>query len=418
MNLFKIILFFVIAGVAEYYAYIVVKSGLRTFLPVIKNVILATYTILTILSWCSFIILRSGVFEMPHTLKMVFIAFSIGLILSKALILILMLGDDIRRGIQYLYHKWQLQGAPAPDLGIIQNGVTRSVFIERLALLLGIGMVAGFIHGISNRYKYQVKKIQLKFKNLPIAFDGLRIVHISDIHCGSFDNPAAVQKGVDLAMAQKPDIILFTGDLVNDRSVELNDYQSIFSQLKAPLGVYSVLGNHDYGDYVKWDSQEAKVQNLEALMKGHKDMGWQLLMNEHVVLEKNNEKIAIIGIENWGAKAHFPKYGSMKKACEGLNDKQVPFNILLSHDPSHWTHQVISEYPNVDLTLSGHTHGMQFGIEIPGFKWSPSQFIYKCWAGIYNHGKQYIYVNRGFGFLGYQGRFGIMPEITVIDLKA
>jgi hypothetical protein len=219
-----------------------------------------------------------------------------------------------------------------------------------------------------------------------------------------------------MALDLKPDIIFFTGDLVNDRSSEVKDYMSIFSRLNAPMGVYSILGNHDYGDYVTWPSDEAKKANLDLLKKIHGDMGWRLMMNEHLVFEKNNDKIALIGIENWGAKAHFPKYGSMKNAYLGLPEKNIPFKILLSHDPSHWTAQVRPEYPDVDLTLSGHTHGMQFGVEIPWLKWSPVQYIYKQWAGLYQEGKQYLYVNRGFGFLGYQGRFGILPEITLIEL--
>ena len=287
-----------------------------------------------------------------------------------------------------------------------------------MALVLGGGVIVGFLNGISNRYRYQVKRVSIQFPNLPKAFSGLKIVQISDIHSGSFDNLAAVNKGIQMALDLKPDIIFFTGDLVNDRSTEVGDYQQIFARLKAPMGVYSILGNHDYGDYVSWPSEEAKKENLNLLKQIHADMGWRLMMNEHIVLERGADQIALLGIENWGAKAHFPKYGSMKNAYEGLPEKNIPFKILLSHDPSHWTAQVRPEYPDVDLTLSGHTHGMQFGVEIPWLKWSPAQYIYKQWAGLYQEGKQYLYVNRGFGFLGYQGRFGIMPEITLIELSS
>jgi predicted MPP superfamily phosphohydrolase len=214
---------------------------------------------------------------------------------------------------------------------------------------------------------------------------------------------------------EKADLILFTGDLVNDRSVEMEEYMDIFKQIKAPMGVYSTLGNHDYGDYASWPFNGiSKQQNLENLKKVHAALGWKLLMNEHVVLEIDDQQIALLGIENWSAKARFPKYGKMNEAYAGT--EKYPFKILMSHDPSHWDAQVRPQYPDVDLTLSGHTHGMQFGIDIPGFKWSPVQYIYKQWAGLYEEGKQKLYVNRGYGFIGYPGRVGILPEITVIEL--
>ena len=253
-------------------------------------------------------------------------------------------------------------------------------------------------------------------KNLPSEFKGLRIIQISDIHSGSLDDPEAVSKGVDLIMREKPDLILFTGDLVNNQAEEVNPYLKIFGQLKAPMGVYSVLGNHDYGDYVSWPSEVAKRENLDALKQHHVDLGWRLLLNEHVLLERNSQQIALIGIENWGARG-FAKYGDMKKAVAGLEHVNVPIKILLSHDPSHWEAEVRKEYRDIDLTLSGHTHGMQFGIDIPGFKWSPVQYVYKQWAGLYQDENQSLYVNRGYGFIGYQGRVGILPEITLIELS-
>ena len=216
-------------------------------------------------------------------------------------------------------------------------------------------------------------------------------------------------------MDAQPDLILFSGDLVNDRATEMKDYMDLFSKMKAPMGVYSTFGNHDYGDYVSWPHEGvSKNQNLINLAKVHGDLGWRLLMNEHVVLEKNGEQIALIGIENWSNKARFPKHGRMDLAYPGA--EKYPFKILMSHDPSHWHAQVIPQYSDVDLTLSGHTHGMQFGVEIPGFHWSPVQYVYKEWAGLYEAGKQKLYVNRGFGFIGYPGRVGILPEITVIEL--
>jgi predicted MPP superfamily phosphohydrolase len=212
----------------------------------------------------------------------------------------------------------------------------------------------------------------------------------------------------------EPDIIFFTGDLVNNVADEMEDLKKVFSRLKAPLGVYSILGNHDYGDYVPWESQEAKAANLEKLKAIHREMGWRLLLNEHVPIERGGEQIALIGVENWGAKARFSKYGDLSKAYEG-SDK-YPFKVLLSHDPSHWEAEVCKHYADIDLVFSGHTHGMQFGVEIPGFRWSPVQYVYRQWAGLYQKEHQKLYVNRGFGFLGYPGRVGILPEITYMEL--
>ncbi len=242
----------------------------------------------------------------------------------------------------------------------------------------------------------------------------MKIVHISDIHIGSLQDKNAVEAGINKVLQQKPDLILFTGDLVNNKAAEMEGWTDLFSQFRAPLGVYSILGNHDYGDYVAWPSLEAKQNNLQQLKQIHAGMGWRLLMNEHVVLEKEGQKIALLGIENWGAKGRFPKYGRMQEAYPGT--ESIPFKILMSHDPSHWDAQVRTIYPDIDLMLSGHTHGMQFGMENPFFKWSPVQWMYKQWAGLYEEGGQKLYVNRGFGFIGYPGRVGILPEITLLEL--
>ena len=243
----------------------------------------------------------------------------------------------------------------------------------------------------------------------------MKIVHFSDVHSGSFMNKKAVEHGVEKIIAQNADLVIFSGDLVNDRATEMKNYMDVFNKIKAPVGVYSTFGNHDYGDYVKWPYEGvSKEQNLINLAEIHRELGWRLMMDEHVELERNGDKIALIGIQNWSAKAHFPRYGNMKKAYAGA--ESYPFKILISHDPSHWDAQVRPEYSDVDLMLSGHTHGMQFGVEIPGFKWSPVQYIYKEWDGLYEEGKQKLYVNPGFGFIGYRGRVGILAEITVIEL--
>jgi predicted MPP superfamily phosphohydrolase len=336
----------------------------------------------------------------------------IGFYLAKVLITVFLLLDDIRRGIQWIAGRLLAASGPAPVAPT--DGISRSVFMSWLGLGLGTGLYASLLYGFSNKYRYRVRRVQLAFDNLPASFKGLKIVQLSDIHSGSLADPIAVRKGVDMVLAEKPDLILFTGDLVNDIAMEVGEYQGIFGCLEAPMGVYSTLGNHDYGDYAWWENAEAKKANLDHLMRIQAEMGWRLLMNEHIVLERGGEQIALIGIENWSAKARFPKYGKLDEAYAGA--EKYPFKILMSHDPSHWDAQVRKNYPDIDLTLSGHTHGMQFGLELPGFKWSPVQYIYKEWAGLYEQGNQKLYVNRGFGFIGYPGRVGIMPEITVIEL--
>jgi len=267
---------------------------------------------------------------------------------------------------------------------------------------------------ISGAHDYRVRRVTVKLPNLPKAFDGLRIGQLSDIHSGSFFNKTAVKGGVEMFLKEKPDVIFFTGDLVNNESTEVKEYIDTFNKLKAPLGVYSVTGNHDYGDYHQWDSLDAKRKNFKDLMEAHRIMGFNLLMNDHRFIEQGGEKLAIMGIENWGA-GRFSKYGKMEKAYTGTDEAAV--KLLLSHDPSHWDAQVRPQYPDVDIAFAGHTHGFQFGIEMGGIKWSPSQYVYKQWAGLYQQGTQFLYVNRGFGYLGYPGRIGMPPELTIMELK-
>jgi hypothetical protein len=346
------------------------------------------------------------------------LAILIGLVMAKLLTVIFLLVDDVRRGVMWIIQQFGSSKAPQP--AEVPSGITRSQFLTKMGLLMGGSLFATLTYGFSNKYNYRVHKIKMAFKNLPPAFKGLRIIQLSDIHSGSFNNKAAVQKGIELVNAQQADIVLFTGDLVNDRATEMEHYMDLFSQVKAPMGVYSTLGNHDYGDYYPWPDRDAsgfskqRAENLERLKQVHGELGWRLLMNEHVLLEREGQQIALLGIENWSAMSRFPKYGDLKKAYEGA--AHAPFKILLSHDPTHWNAQVRPEYPDIDLMLAGHTHGMQFGVEIPGVKWSPAQYFYKEWAGLYKQGAQRLYVNRGFGFLGYPGRVGILPEITLIEL--
>lgn len=335
-----------------------------------------------------------------------------GLFFAKLLGSLFFITDDMRRGGLWFMTKL------FPGMGVQFMGdgnfIPRSTFISWLGLGIGGSLFGALLYGFSNKYNYQVRNIKLSFANLPKAFRGLKMIHISDIHSGSFQNKEDVNRGVDLILQQNADLILFTGDLVNDRADEMTDYMEVFGRVKAPLGVYSSLGNHDYGDYIAWPSVQEKAANLERLKQVHTSLGWRLLMNEHVLLEKEGEQIALLGIENWGAKGRFPKYGKMNTAYPGT--EKIPFKLLLSHDPSHWDAEVKVNYPDVDLMLAGHTHGMQFGLENPYFKWSPVQWMYKQWAGLYEEGNQKLYVNRGYGFIGYPGRVGILPEITVIEL--
>jgi predicted MPP superfamily phosphohydrolase len=290
----------------------------------------------------------------------------------------------------------------------------RRKVISQIALGVAAIPFFGIIYGmVKGKYDYRVHRIKLAFIDLPKAFEGFTITQLSDIHSGSFDSKKDVQRGVQIANNQKSDVVLFTGDLVNNKASEMDNWISVFGQLKANMGKYSILGNHDYGDYMDWNSEAEKKANLEQLKNVHKEMGFRLMLNENISLEKEGESITLIGVENWG-KMGFHQYGDLDKSLEGVHNNQ--FKILMSHDPSHWEAQVLNHEKHIHLTLSGHTHGMQMGIEIPGFKWSPIQYIYKQWAGDYSKGDKHIYVNRGFGFLGFPGRVGILPEITVIQL--
>ena len=339
-------------------------------------------------------------------------AIIVGLFFAKIIASVFFLVDDLRRGAMWVMAK--LFPKTGVDFVQEQNHISRSAFLSWTGIVFGGSLFTTLVYGFSNKYNYRLKKIKLSFDNLPSSFKGLKIVQISDIHSGSFTDKAAVNRGVDMVLNAKADLILFTGDLVNDRADEMKDYMDVFNRIKAPMGVFSTLGNHDYGDYTSWPSAQAKMTNLERLKQIHSELGWRLLMDEHVILEKNNEQIALLGIQNWSAFGRFPKYGKMDKAYPGT--EKYPFKILMSHDPSHWDAEVRVKYPDVDLMLSGHTHGMQFGVENPYFKWSPVQWFYKEWAGLYEEGKQKLYVNRGYGFIGYPGRVGILPEITLFEL--
>jgi len=328
--------------------------------------------------------------------------------IPKLFIIVAMFGEDILRLFVGLYTKL---GASNESFYI----PSRRKFVSTIALgIAAIPFTSLLVGMVKGKYNYKVLKYSLVFDDLPDAFDGYTITQISDIHSGSFDNEEKVAYGVDLINQQKSDVILFTGDLVNNMTAEMVPWKSLFSTLKAKDGVFSVLGNHDYGEYMRWESPEAKVQNLTDLKTLQKDMGWDLLLNENRTLERNGAQIKLIGVENWGR--GFKQAGDLRKASEGITKQD--FKILMSHDPTHWKEQVKGSDLNYHLTLSGHTHGMQYGIEIPGWiKWSPVKYRYENWAGIYEEFGRYINVNRGFGFIGYPGRVGIWPEVSVIELK-
>ena len=410
-----IFIFLSVMLLLDFYFFAAVKTVSQQLSPKAKSIIYSLYWGLTILAVIGYIVfMYTEQAYLGRKVRTYLFSVIIGLFLAKMVAVTFFLIDDIRRGIQYVIGQLFLKNTKT-NIAIEANEISRSVFLSWLGIAAGSSLFGGLLYGFSNQYAYQIKKVQLSFNNLPLSFKGLKVIHISDIHSGSFMDKKAVQHGIDLIMQQQPDLILFTGDLVNDKASEMKEYMDIFSQLKAPMGVFSTLGNHDYGDYVQWPIDGvSKSQNLANLKQVHADLGWQLLVNTHVVLQKDTEQIALLGIENWSAKARFPKYGKMDLAYAGT--EKYPFKILMSHDPSHWDAEVRPSYPRVDLTLSGHTHGMQFGIDIPGFKWSPVQYVYKQWGGLYEHDKQKLYVNRGFGCIGYPGRVGILPEITMITL--
>lgn len=345
--------------------------------------------------------------------KTYFYAITVGIYMSKLVIVFFLLLDDFIRLVRWVFQKlFYSQSISEIDGG---QDLGRITFLSQLGLILGGGLFAMLTKGmIKGVYDYQVHRTQLKLKNLPEAFRGLKILQISDIHSGSWQNEHKVHQGIELIKAQNADVIFFTGDLVNNTADEVVPWMELLGQIKAPMGVYSILGNHDYGDYVAWPSPEEKAANLEALKAAHKKMGWNLMLNEHTYLTRGDSKIGLIGIENWGRGARWPKYGNLKEAKAGMEN--VPVKILLSHDPSHWEAQIITDHKDIDLMLAGHTHGMQFGVEWGSFRWSPSRWAYKQWADLYTDQEQHLYVNRGFGFLGYPGRVGILPEITVIEL--
>lgn len=405
--IFFLVVFIVIGGILEVYTFRGLKSKWNSYSKWFRKTLkISFFTFLSLAALSLILMLTAGSF-LPRYISNFFFGFLMINLFVKLALAIVFLIDDLRR--ISIYTKRKISKKSRLEKG---EKITRSDFLVRAGIIAAaipaisypLGMVIG-------PYNYKVRREKIKFSNLPASFRNLKIIQISDIHAGSFYDKEAVGRGIDMLMDEKPDVIFFTGDLVNDTATEMENYMDVFSRVQAPMGVYSILGNHDYGDYRSWNSDQEKAENLEQVKQVHAKLGWRLLLDEHIYLQKEEEKIAIIGVQNWGAGFH--QIGDLKKAYQGV---EAPVKILLSHDPTHWDEQVRKEYKDIDLTLSGHTHGAQMGIETHGFKWSPISLRYEKWAGLYQEENQFLYVNRGYGFLGYPGRIGIWPEITVIEL--
>ena len=406
---------FILLILSDFYTHQAISRSITCKSKASKRIIFGSYWVGTFLIWVAFILFGRGTgltWDARYTKMFVGSVFFVSY-LAKIQVSILLFVEDLKRLFFYVKKKFTRRDDRFSTSG--DGKMKRSEFLSKVALastvLPASGMSLGVVNGAHN---YKVHRKDVFIKNLPKDFEGFTIGQLSDIHSGSFYDIAAVKKGIQLMNDQKTDIICFTGDLVNNETSEVYAFKDLFSTLKAPYGVFSVLGNHDYGDYRSWDSEADKNKNLDDMISVQHEMGWRLLMDEFVPIEKNNEKIALVGIQNWGT-GRFPKYGNLSKALKGTEEFRT--KVLLSHDPSHWKAQVLPEFKDIDLMLAGHTHGFQFGIEIGNFKWSPAKFKYKEWAGLYTQNNQNLYVNRGFGFLGYPGRVGIYPEITVLTLR-
>ena len=405
----------IVVVLLDFYCY---KSILAAF----KNWKPSTKKRFTIMWWTISILLIIGVFCAIYlniflTIRAIILVAFFLTGTGKLVMLPFLLIDDIRRLVIKITRRLKKEEIPvATTQSLAGEPISRSSFLVKAGLITGAVPLSSLSWGIiSGAYDYQIRRVDLILPNLPSAFEGMTIGQLSDIHSGSFYNKTAVQGGVEMLLREKTDMIFFTGDLVNNLTKEVKDYQDIFSKVTAPLGVYSVLGNHDYGDYhFGRTSSPAKAKNLKDMIVTHKIMGWDLLMNEHRRIKVDGQEIGVLGIENWGM-GRFPKYGKMELATKNTED--LPVKLLLSHDPSHWRGEVLQNYPEIDAVFAGHTHGMQFGVRFKEMQWSPVQYIYKEWAGLYRKQQQQLYVNVGYGFLGYPGRVGILPEITIFELQ-
>ncbi|RAK63897.1 metallophosphoesterase [Hymenobacter edaphi] len=401
---------FVVFG--EWYGFQAVRTLVQHAEPATRRLVTALYWVLTVVIW------GLGIWAMNSrrehaSYKAYFGGLLLAMIAAKLVVVIPLLLEDVTR-----LGRWAFQLMSPPTQSTGGRTISRSEFLSKAALVAGavpfVSLLWGMVKGGTD---YTVKRVVLRFPNLPVAFDGFKLLQISDLHTGSFQSKEPLQRAVDLINKQGADLVFMTGDLVNNFAHEVEEHIDTLAGIKSQLPIYSILGNHDYADYVNWDElggREAKAANLVRIKQNHAKIGWQLLLDEARVIERGGEKISILGVQNWGARG-FAQYGNLAKT-HAAADPTAPFKILLSHDPSHWDGQV-QQYPDIDLTLSGHTHGMQFGVNLPWMKWSPVQYVYRQWAGLYQRGQQYLYVNTGLGFIGYPGRVGFLPEITVFELR-
>ena len=402
----RLLILFLILFVVEVYVY----QALRTLVKaksilVSYQIISALFLVFIVYSFTQFDRSVGQTSQSMRTMGLLLLIY-----IPKIILTLVLFGEDIFRvGFGSVNHFAKFNDS-------VDFLASRRKFISQIGLGIAAVPFLSLIYGVTTgKYNYKVIKQRIFFPDLPDAFDGLTITHISDVHSGSFDNPDKINYAIDLINEQNSDLILFTGDIVNTDAKEMHPWIDTFKRIKEhKYGKFSVLGNHDYGEYVTWPSEAAKEKNFQDIKDLHRQIDFKLMLNEHAFIENGTDKIALVGVENWGLK--FKKVGDLQKASNGLSKDD--FKILMSHDPSHWDAEINTHEKNFHLTLSGHTHGLQFGIEIPGIiKWSPIQYVYKQWAGLYENLGRYVYVNRGFGFHAYSGRVGIMPEITVIELK-
>ena len=402
-----IIVFVCVLLLVDIYAFQAVKTAMNGNSPLLKRSVFSIYWLLTLNALVIMATFYLDVYyDIPKIIRMNMQGMMILTIVAKLLIVPFLLVDDIWRLVQFSINYFSNQGE------IVRQGISRAEFLSQLGIAVGSIPFLGGLYGmISSAYRYKKHYVDVELPNLPASFEGLKIVQLSDIHSGSFSLTRPLKRAVEMVNEENADLLLFTGDLVNAKASEMEPYIDIFKKMKAKRGKYSVMGNHDYG--FRWDDDADEEKNRKEFYNVHKQLGWRLLMNENALLKNGADEVAIVGVENWSSR-HFGKKGDVKKALQG--SENAPVKILLSHDPTHWDEQVRPEFPEIDLMLSGHTHGAQIGIELPGFRWSPSQYVFKQWAGLYKEGGQQLYINRGFGFLAYPGRVGILPEITVMTL--
>ncbi|GAA4372206.1 metallophosphoesterase [Hymenobacter koreensis] len=413
-RLFSSFFFLALLVVAEWYGFQAIRTLVQHTSLTTRRLATAMYWLITVGLWAAGIWAMSTRHLGTTPYKGYIGGLLLALVVAKLVVLLFLFPEDLVRSVRWVGRLFTGSSGSTAATG---TPLTRSEFLNKLALLIaGIPLVAliyGMVRGATD---YRVKRVTLRFPNLPASFDGFKVLQISDLHTGSFPSKEPLQRAVRMINQQGADLVVMTGDLVNNFAHEVEEHIETLAGIQSKFQPLSILGNHDYSDYVDWDAQggaEAKAANLARIKQNHAKMGWRLLLDETQEIERNGEQIAVIGVQNWGQRG-FKKYGDLAKAHATSGD--APFKLLLSHDPSHWEAQVL-QYPDIDLTLSGHTHGMQFGVNLPHLKWSPVQYVYKQWAGLYEQGKQYLYVNTGLGFIGYPGRVGFLPEITVFELK-